>query len=52
MVWPAFHLNQVAMSVAGVEKFIFIDVKMALAVLAAVTILFGGLALRRLARVG
>jgi ABC-2 type transport system permease protein len=52
VIWPAFHLDQVALAAAGVEKFSFIDVKMALAVLAAVTIVFGGLALRRLARVG
>ena len=52
VIWPAFHLDQVALHVAGVDKFAFIDTKMALAVLAAVTIFFGGLALRRLARVG
>jgi ABC-2 type transport system permease protein len=52
VIWPAFHLNQVALAVAGVEGFRFFDPKMSAAVLFGVTILFGGLALRRLARVG
>jgi hypothetical protein len=38
--------------VAGVELFVFIGAKFAFAVLFAVPIFFGGLALRRLARVG
>jgi ABC-2 type transport system permease protein len=52
VIWPAFHLDQIALRVAGVERFIFIDAGIALAVLFAVTIFFGGVALRRLARVG
>lgn len=52
VIWPAFHLDQIALRVAGVERFIFIDAKIAFAVLLAVTIFFGGVALRRLARVG
>jgi ABC-2 type transport system permease protein len=52
VIWPAFHLNQVALAVAGVAEFRFIDPLMAAAVLAGVTVLFGGLAIRRLARAG
>ena len=52
VIWPAFHLDQIALRVAGVERFMFIDGKIAFAVLFAVTIFFGGVALRRLARVG
>ena len=52
VIWPAFHLNQIALAVANVEGFRFIDPLMAAAVLAGVTVLFGGLAIRRLARVG
>jgi ABC-2 type transport system permease protein len=52
VIWPVFHLDQIALRVAGVEPFIFIDAKIAFVVLLAVTILFGGVALRRLARVG
>lgn len=51
-VWPAFHLNQLALNLAGVEQFRFIPGTTAGAVLVAVTVLFGGLAIRRLARVG
>jgi ABC-2 type transport system permease protein len=52
VVWPAFHLNQVALAAAGVEGFRFIDPLLAAAVLVGLTVLVGGLALRRLARVG
>ena len=52
VIWPAFHLNQVALAVAGVDGFRFFDPKMAVAVLLGFTVLFGGLAIRRLARVG
>ena len=52
VIWPAFHLNQLALGAAGVAKFTFIPPAMAFAVLAGVTVLFGGLAMRRLARVG
>jgi ABC-2 type transport system permease protein len=52
VVWPAFHLNQIALAAAGVAGFRFIDPKLAIATLAGMTVLFGGLALRRLARVG
>jgi ABC-2 type transport system permease protein len=52
VVWPAFHLNQVALGVAGVTEFRFIAPAISAAVLAGVTVLFGGLAIRRLARKG
>ncbi len=52
VVWPAFHLNQLGMAAANVDQFRFVDPKISATVLVAMTILFGGLALRRLARVG
>ena len=52
IVWPTFHLDQLALGLAGVEKFSFIPVSLAAAVLLGVTVLCGGLAIRRLARVG
>ena len=52
MIWPAFHLNQVALAVAGLSQYRFIPRQMALAVLVGLTVLFGGLAIRRLARIG
>jgi ABC-2 type transport system permease protein len=52
VVWPAFHLQQVAVAVAGIERFSFTPVLNATIVLAGLTVAFGGLAIRRLARVG
>ena len=52
ILWPTFHLDQLALGLAGVEKFTFIPWTMAAAVLVGVTVLCGGLAIRRLARVG
>jgi ABC-2 type transport system permease protein len=52
VVWPAFHLNQTALGAAGVAEFSFIAPRMSAAVLIAVTVVFGGLAVRRLARKG
>jgi ABC-2 type transport system permease protein len=52
VIWPAFHLNQVGLAAANVDGFRFINPLMSLAVLAGITLLFGGLAIRRLARVG
>ena len=52
VIWPAFHLNQLALGLAGVDEFSFFPPAMAAGVLAGVTVLFGGLAIRRLARVG
>jgi ABC-2 type transport system permease protein len=52
IVWPTFHLDQLALGLAGVEQFTFIPPAIAAAVLAGVTVVCGGLAIRRLARVG
>jgi ABC-2 type transport system permease protein len=52
VIWPAFHLNQTALGVAGVEEFSFVAPALTGAVLVGITVLCGGLALRRLARVG
>lgn len=52
VIWPTFHLNQLALGLAGVAQFTFIAPAMAAAVLAGVTVLCGGMAMRRLARVG
>lgn len=52
VIWPAFHLNQLALGLAGVEQFTFFPPVNVAVVLAGVTVLFGGLAVRRLARVG
>jgi ABC-2 type transport system permease protein len=51
-VWPAFHLQQVAVAVVGVTKFQILQPQMAGAVLLGIVVLFGGLAIRRLARTG
>jgi ABC-2 type transport system permease protein len=52
VIWPAFHLQQVAVGAAGIGKFQFLPPQLSVAVLVGVTVLFGGLAIRRLARVG
>jgi ABC-2 type transport system permease protein len=52
LIWPAFHLNQVALGAAGVTEFRFISPAISAGVLAGVTVLFAGLAIRRLARRG
>jgi ABC-2 type transport system permease protein len=52
VIWPAFHLNQVALGAAGVTEYSFIAPQIAAGVLAGITVLFGGLAIRRLARKG
>lgn len=52
VIWPSFHLDQLALNLAGVEEFSFVSPALAAAVLVGVTVLFGGLAIRRLARVG
>jgi ABC-2 type transport system permease protein len=52
IIWPAFHLNQVALSVARIEKFVFIPVQLASGVLVGITVLCGSLAIWRLARKG
>jgi ABC-2 type transport system permease protein len=52
VIWPTFHLDQLALAAARVEEFVFIDPLMSAAVLVGFTVLFGGLALRRVTRVG
>lgn len=52
VIWPAFHLQQVAVAVAEVEGFLFMPTLNAAVVLVCLTVLFGGVAIRRLARVG
>jgi ABC-2 type transport system permease protein len=52
VVWPAFHVDQVALGLAGISEFSFMPPVMSAAVLVGFTIFFGGLAIRRLARHG
>lgn len=52
ILWPTFHLNQFALGLAGAEQFRFVPPALAAGVLLGVTVLCGGLAIRRLARVG
>ena len=52
IIWPAFHLNQVAIGAAGIEGFSFVSPIVSAAVLLGITVLCGGLAIRRLARHG
>ena len=52
IVWPTFHLDQLALGLAGVRQFTYIPPELAAAVLTGVTVLCGGLAIRRLARLG
>jgi ABC-2 type transport system permease protein len=52
LIWPAFHLNQTALGVAGIAEFSFVPPMITGGVLVAITVLCGGLALRRIARVG
>ena len=52
LIWPAFHANQVALGAAGVKAFVFVPTLISAGVLVGMTVLFGGLAIRRLARHG
>jgi len=52
VIWPAFHVNQFALGAAGVAEFSFISPAISAAVLTGLTVVFGGLAIRRLARAG
>jgi ABC-2 type transport system permease protein len=47
VIWPAFHLNQLALGAAGVTEFSYVAPQ-----ISAITVLFGGAAIRRLARKG
>jgi ABC-2 type transport system permease protein len=52
VIWPAFHLNQAALGWAGISEFSFLAPGISAAVLTGVTVIFGGLAIQRLARKG
>ena len=52
VVWPAFHLDQLALHASDVEGFQFMPPAISAVVLLAITVVFGGAAIRRLARVG
>jgi ABC-2 type transport system permease protein len=49
-IWPAFYLDQLVFAVLDLKAFRFMSPSICVAVLAGVTVLFGGLALHRLAR--
>lgn len=51
-VWPQFHVDQLAMHAAGVAKFQFMPLQIAIAALVGFTVLFSSVALWRLARKG
>jgi ABC-2 type transport system permease protein len=51
-IWPQFHVEQLAMHAAGVAKFQFVPVQMALAGVVGYTVLFSAVAIWRLARKG
>jgi len=50
LIWPTFYLNQLAWSAAGMES--VFNPKICIALLMGLTVLFAGLAARRLARIG
>jgi ABC-2 type transport system permease protein len=52
VIWPAFHLDQAALGFAGVTTVSFISPLISTGVLMGLTVLFGGVALRRITRVG
>lgn len=52
VIWPAFHLNQLAVHAMGLEKGAFLPPQVAIAVLLALTVVLGGAAMHRLARRG
>lgn len=52
IIWPSFHLNQLALGLAGVDQFVYIPWATAAAVLLGFTVVCGGMAIRRLARIG
>jgi ABC-2 type transport system permease protein len=52
VIWPSFHLNQLAVSIAGLKEYHYVSTSVSIAVLAGVTILFGALALHKLAQKG
>jgi len=52
VIWPTLHLNRVALAAAHLPMPGSLDPRLSAIVLVAITLVFGGLALRRLARVG
>jgi ABC-2 type transport system permease protein len=52
VVWPTFHMTQLAYAAAGVKQLAFIPPSLSVAVLLGFTVIFGGLALHKLARTG
>jgi ABC-2 type transport system permease protein len=50
--WPQFHVNQLAMHAAGIDKYQFLPLQMAIAALVGFTVLFSAVAVWRLARKG
>jgi ABC-2 type transport system permease protein len=52
VIWPAFHLNQLALIAGGVDKFKILPPQMYATTLVGITVIFGGLAIWRLARKG
>jgi ABC-2 type transport system permease protein len=52
VIWPTFHLDQLALGLAGVAQFTYIPPALAGGVLLGITVLCGGIAVRRLARIG
>ena len=52
VIWPAFHLNQLALTAGGADKFKILPPQMYAAILIGITVIFGGLAIWRLARKG
>lgn len=51
-LWPQFHVGQLAMHAAGVQKFQFLPVSLSMAALVGFTVLFSAIAIWRLARKG
>lgn len=50
--FPTFHLKQLAMSATSAPERLLVPLSLSVGILLAVTLLFGGLALRKLARTG
>jgi ABC-2 type transport system permease protein len=51
-IWPQFHVNQLVMHAAGVEKYQFVPVQLALAGVIGFTVMFSAMAIWRLTRKG
>jgi ABC-2 type transport system permease protein len=52
VIWPSYHLDQLVLGAAGIREFHWASTLTSVGVLVAMTVLFGGLAVRRLARKG